>query len=294
MKKGFWKKAVALCAVAGLAAFALAGCAGGSDNASSASDSSSAQAENDNVIVIGASPSPHAAILEVVKEQLANEGYTLDIKEYNDYVLPNTAVSDGDLDANYFQHITYLNDFNEKNGTNLVNVADVHYEPLGVYTYEGKYATLEELPDGATVAVPNDPTNEARALLLLQDQGLITLKEGAGLDATQIDIVENPKNLEFVEIEAAQAVNSLPDVDIAVINGNYALSSGLKIEDALVTENATDELKDAYKNVVVVNAGNENSAKIQALVNAIQSDAVKEYIENTYTAGDKQAVIAVF
>ena len=173
---------------------------------------------------VGASPTPHAEILAQVKEDLKAQGVDLEIAEYTDYVQPNLAVESGDLDANFFQHKPYMDDFNEEQGTHLVSVASIHYEPMGVYA--GKTASLDALPDGAKVAVPNDTTNEARALLLLQDLGIIKLKEDAGLTATKLDVVENPKNIELIEAEAAQLPRSLPDVDIAVINGNYAIQGG--------------------------------------------------------------------
>ncbi|MCI8539698.1 MAG: ABC transporter substrate-binding protein [Oscillospiraceae bacterium] len=239
-------------------------------------------------IKIGATPAPHVEILEVVRDLLAEEGITLDIVEFNDYILPNTAVEDGSLDANYFQHITYMNDFNTENGTHLAAVADVHYEPFGLYA--GKTASLDALADGAKIAVPNDTTNEARALLLLEQEGLITLKEGAGITATKADIAENPKNLDIVELEASQVPSRLADVDLAVINGNYALGAGLKVSDALAVESADGAAATAYVNVLTVKEGKENDPAIQALVRALLSDEVKEFITNTYEG----AVVAVF
>lgn len=270
MKKSFWKKAVAVVAAAGLATFALAGCSG-SGAASSAS--SAATSNEDNVIRVGASPTPHAEILGAISDELSEQGYTLDIVEYNDYVLPNTALQDGEIDANYFQHITYLNDFNKENGTDLVSVAEVHFEPFGIYSE--KIANLSELADGATVAVPNDTTNEARALLLLEQEGLITLNPDAGLSATVVDIVENPKNLQIQEVEAAQLPRILPDVEIACINGNYALEAGLKVSDAIAVESDTSEAAQAYVNVLAVKAGNEDDAKTKALVDALLSPTVQ-------------------
>ena len=187
-------------------------------------------------MVVGASPAPHAEILEAAKPLMAEKGYDLQVMIYSDYVQPNNALDAGDLDANYFQHLPYLESFNEQHGTKLVSAAAIHYEPFGIYA--GKTASLEEVADGAVVAVPNDVTNEARALLLLEAQGLITLKEGAGLEATKNDIAENPKNLEIMEVEAAQIPRVLPDVDLAVINGNYAIEAGLKVSDALAIEDA--------------------------------------------------------
>ncbi len=236
--------------------------------------------KDDKTITIGASPTPHAEILQVVKGVLEKEGYTLEIREFNDYVLPNTAVESGELDANYFQHLKYLDDFNTENKTHLVSVANVHYEPLGIYA--GKCDSLDALPDGAVVSVPNDTTNEARALFLLEAQGLITLQEDAGLTATVLDIAENKKGLKIQEIEAAQLVRSLEDVDIAVINGNYAIGGGLKIADALAAESADSDMAKTYTNAVVVKEGHENEEKIQALVKAVCSEEARAFIEENY------------
>lgn len=289
MKATFFKKAVALVAVAGLATLGLAGCAGGSsDNASNADSTSTTQSDDSNIIRVGASPSPHAEILEQVKDAVAEKGYELEVVEYNDYILPNTALENDELDANYFQHITYLNDFNEENGTHLVDAAGIHFEPFGLYA--GKTASLDELADGATVAVPNDTTNEARALLLLEQEGLIKLNEGAGLTATKQDIAENPKNLDIQEVEAAQLPRVLQDVDIAAINGNYALEAGMNVSDAIAVEGSESDAANAYVNVIAVKEGNELSEKTQALVEALTSDAVKQYIEETYNG----AVVALF
>lgn len=245
--------------------------------------------KDEKVIKVGASVTPHAEILSAVKDVLAKDGYTLEIVEYNDYVLPNTAVEDGELDANYFQHVPYLNDFNEKNGTHLVSVAQVHYEPFGIYA--GKKASLDDIADGDQIAVPNDGTNEARALILLQEQGLIKLKEDAGFNATVIDIVENPHNLTITELDAAQLVRSLADVDFAVINGNYALEGGLNAaKDALAIEEAASTSAQTYANVLVVKEGNEENEGIKALVKAILSDEVREYINEKYSG----AVVPIF
>ena len=211
---------------------------------------------------------------------MKEKGYDLQIKEYTDYIQPNNALESGELDANYFQHLTYLNDFNEQHGTHLVSAGAIHYEPFGIYA--GKTADLESLADGASVAVPNDVTNEARALLLLQDQGLITLADGAGLTATKNDIVDNPKNLEIVEIEAAQIPRSINDVDIAVINGNYAIDAGLKVADALAVESQDSLAVQNYPNVVAVREGDENKESIQALIEVLKSDEIKAFIETTY------------
>ncbi len=248
-----------------------------------------APADGDTKIVVGATPSPHAEILEQVKAALEEKGWTLDIKEYTDYVQPNLALESGDLDANYFQHVPYLESFNEENNTNLVSAAIVHYEPFGIFP--GKTASLEELPDGAKVGVPNDTTNEARALNLLEAQGLIKLKEGAGLLASVTDITENPKNLDIIEIEAAQLPRSLPDLDIAAINGNYAIEAGLSASaDALAIEDSESLGAQTYGNVIAIRAGDEETDKTKALVAAVMSSAVRDYIAATYDG----AVVAVF
>ena len=243
---------------------------------------------NEKTIKVGATPAPHAEILEVIKEELAKEGWTLEIVEFNDYVQPNQALEDGELDANYFQHVLYLNQFNDEYGTHLVNAGGIHYEPFGIYA--GKTTSLDALADGAKIGVPNDATNEARALLLLEQEGLIKLKEGVGLNATKDDIVENPKNFDIVEINAELLPASQPDLDIAVINGNYAIDAGLKVSEALAIEAADGAATEYYQNVIAVKEGNENSEKIQALLKALKSDAVKQFIQNTYNG----AVVPLF
>lgn len=269
--------AVLACSVLGL----LAGCG--------SSDASNGGSGDDKVIKVGASPAPHAEILEQVKAQLAEEGYTLEIQEFSDYVQPNLALSNGELDANYFQHITYLEDFDAERGLDLVSAGGIHFEPLCIYP--GKTAGFSDLADGAKIAVPNDATNEARALVLLQDQGLIKLKDGAGLSATKNDIVENPKNIEIIEAEAAALPRTLADVDMAVINGNYAIGAGLDPASALASEAVDSEAADKYVNVVAVRPADKDSEKIQALIKALQSDTVKQFIASTYDGG---AVVAVF
>lgn len=244
--------------------------------------------KNDKVIKVGAVPTPHAEILEILKDNLKEKGYTLQIVEYNDYVLPNKALEDGELDANYFQHQPYLDNFNEENGTHIVSVAAVHFEPFGIYA--GKTKSLEDLKEGATIAVPNDTTNEARALLLLEAQGLIKLKEGAGITATVLDIEENPLKLEIKELEAAQVARAVADVDVAAINGNYAIDAGYKVSDALAVEAADSLAAETYANIVAVKQGQENSDKTKALAEAILSDEVKQYIEEHYEG----AVVPVF
>ena len=211
----------------------LTGC-GNNDAAGKKADAGSVQELE--VIKVGASITPHAEILRSVSDELEKQGYKLEVVEYNDYIIPNTALESGELDANYIQHLPYLEDFNKENGTHIVSVADIHYEPFGIYA--GKSDSLENLKEGAVIAVPNDTTNEARALLLLQDQGLIKLKENAGLTATVKDIADNPKNFEIKELEAAQVPKALQDVDVAAINTNYALEANLKLSDALASEGA--------------------------------------------------------
>ena len=285
------KKLVSLLLTGVLAAGLLAGC-GGANTPAETPAAETPAAETGSLegatLKVGATPAPHAEILEVVQELLAEEGITLEIAQYNDYVQPNNAVEDGSLDANYFQHITYMNQFNADNGTHLVSAAEVHYEPMGLYA--GKVASLEELPDGALIGLPNDATNEGRALLVLQQEGLITLAEDAGITATINDIVDNPKNLEFSEMEAAQLPHRLADLDMAVINGNYAIDAGLNMADALAIESAEGEAAQAYVNVLAVKEGRESDPAIQALAAALCSDEVKAFIEENYNG----AVVAVF
>ncbi len=228
---------------------------------------------------VGATPAPHAEVLEVVKGILAKENITLEIKQFDDYILPNKALEEGDLDANYFQHITYLNGFNKEFGTHLVSVANIHYEPFAIYP--GRAASFADLKDGDKIGVPNDGTNEARALLLLEAQGLIKLKEGVGLSATKLDIAENPHNYDIQELEAKLLPTALPDVAIAIINGNYALGAGLTSDQALVFEDAA-KAAEPYVNVLAVKEGNENNESIKALVKALQSDEVKQFMEKKY------------
>ena len=239
-------------------------------------------------VKVGASVTPHAEILNAVKEELKAAGYDLEVVEFTDYVLPNTALEQGDLDANYFQHTPYLENFNEENGTHLVSVGKIHYEPFGIYA--GKTSDLSAIPDGGSIAIPNDGTNEARALLLLEAQGLIKLKEGITFTATVLDIAENPKNLSIKEIEAAQLARSLQDVDAAVINGNYAIQAGLKVKDALAIEDKDSIAADTYANVLVVKEGHENDEATKALLAALQSDTAKKFMEEKYEG----AVIAAF
>lgn len=240
-------------------------------------------------ITVAASPVPHAEILKVAGEILAQADINLKVVEFTDYIQPNKATENGEVDANYFQHGPYLENFNEENGTHLVSVAAIHYEPLGLYP--GKTKTLDELADGAKIGVPNDTTNEARALQLLAAQGLITLKDGAGLTATKNDIQDNPKNLDIVEMEAAQLPRQLASLDMAVINGNYATEAGFSsAADAIAAEDADSEAAQTYANVLVVKEGNEETPVTKALIAALKSQKVKDYITETYGG----AVVAIF
>lgn len=278
----------------------LAACGGTSPASSAAPASSEAPASSSEAasseapaapeavtLKVGASPAPHAEILENIKPLLEKDGITLEIVEFTDYVIPNQALDAGDIDANYFQHLPYLEDFNAKNGTNLSSAGAIHFEPLGLYP--GKTASLDDLEEGATVAVPNDTTNEARALLLLQKLELITLKEGVGLEATPLDIVDNPKNLKFNEMEAALLPSVLPDVDLAVINGNYAVGAGIE-DTVLTTEDKESEAAKEFANVVAVRTGDEGKAPIQKLLAALQSEENAKFIDEKYNG----TVIPVF
>ena len=233
------------------------------------------------VITVAATAVPHAEILEAAKPILAQKGYDLQVTVFDDYVQPNNVVEEGDIDANYFQHIPYLDSFNEERGTHLVNAGGIHYEPFGIYA--GTESDLTNVPEGADVAVPNDTTNEARALLLLQDNGLLKLKADAGINATINDIEENPYKINFVEMEAAQVPKVLSEVAFAVINGNYALDAGLNAQtDALATETSDSLAAQTYVNVIAVKEGNENSDAIKALVEVLKSDEIRKFIEDTY------------
>lgn len=239
-------------------------------------------------IRVGASITPHAEILAVCTDILAEQGYKLEIVEFTDYVLPNTTLEDGDLDANYFQHLPYLEGFNAERNTHIVSVLAVHYEPMGVYP--GQRSSLDEIQEGDTIAVPNDGSNEARALLLLEACGLIKLREGVAFDATKLDIAENPLNLNILELDAANIAPSLPDVAFGVINGNYALQAGLNAgTDALETEAADSAAAQTYANILCVRAGEETTEKTLALVAALSSETVRQYIADTYQG----AVIAL-
>ena len=273
----------ALLAVTALASLGLSGCGGSSSNTATSK-------EDDKTITVAATPTPHAEILnKAVKPILKKDGYKLVVKEFTDYVQPNTATEEGEVDANYFQHKPYLDNFNKEKGTHLVSIEGIHFEPFGLYP--GKTKTLDALPDGATVAVPNDATNEARALLLLQDAGLIKLKDPKDINSTTKDITSNPKNLQFKELEAAVVPTVIKDVDIAALNGNYAIQAGFDpTKDTLATEKVGGLAAKTYQNILVVKEGNENTAKTKELKKALRSDKVRDYIKKTY----KGAVLPVF
>ncbi|MCQ2596020.1 MAG: MetQ/NlpA family ABC transporter substrate-binding protein [Treponemataceae bacterium] len=234
-----------------------------------------------SVLTVGATPEPHAEMLNLVAADLAAQGITLKVVEFTDYVTPNVSVESGEIDANFFQHIPYMDSFNEERNYHLVNAGGIHIEPIALYSKKVK--SLASIADGATIAIPNDPTNEGRALLLLQSAGLISLKADAGLTATPLDVVANSKKLKFVEIEAASLPRVLSDVDLAVINGNYAIPAGLvATRDGLFVEG-----KDSpYVNIISVKAGKENDPKVVALVKALQSDKVKNWVQNRYPNGE--------
>ena len=277
---------LALALTLALSAFMFAGCSKKDETKNSGGTS------DDKTITVGASSTPHAEILEQIKDELKKDGYTLKIVVYDDYVLPNKALADGTIDANYFQHKPYLDSFNKENGTDLVSAAAIHYEPFGIY---GNGASdLKTLKEGATIIIPADDSNETRALLLLQQEGIIKLPDGANAHdgVTTLDIVDDGGyKIQAVQADtvAAQLGNS-DEGTIAVINGNYAIQAGLKIADALATEDAKGDAAQTYANIVAVKKENENSAKTKALVNALKTDAVKEYIEKTFNG----AVVAIY
>ncbi len=259
MTKGFKELILGLIVIASLA---LVGC--GSSN-------------GDSVLKVGASPEPHSKILELVEDDLKEKGIKLEILELDDYVTPNLSLDDGELDANFIQHKPYLESFNEENGTDLIPLGSVHIEPMGVFSE--KISSIDELEDDAEVTIPNDATNGARALLLLENNGLIKLDKDAGFNATEKDIVENPKNLKFQALEAATLPRTLDEVDISVINGNYALPAGLNVtEDALLVE----ENSSPYGNIITIRNGDEDREDLNALMDALQSDKIRKYIEDTF------------
>ena len=264
-----------LSATALLATGALAACGG--DGGSDATPD-----EGVDTLVVAASPSPHAEILnDFVAPLLADQGITIEVREYTDYILPNQDTTSGEVDCNYFQHLNYLNNYNEENGTDLVSVGKIHFEPMGVFA--GKSSDLAAIADGATITIPNDATNEGRALLLLQEQGIITLAEGAGITATPNDIVENPHNVNFIEQEAAMLPSTLADADFSVINGNYAIDAGLTLADAVAQESAdSDAIKNEYANVIVTTPDKAEDSRIATLVAALTTDDFKAYLEETF------------
>lgn len=285
------KKAFAIALSAALA-LGLAACGGASSSSAAPSSAPAASASGSEAAVtltVGASPAPHAEILEQAATLLAEQGIALDIVEFDDYVMPNTALAEGSLDANYFQHQPYLTNFNAEQGTDLVSAGSIHYEPLGVYA--GKSSDLANVPDGAQIGIPADATNGGRALLLLQDNGVLTLKDGIDLDYfrnagdilfSEYDgIAENPHNVEIVAMEAANLPASLPDLDFAVINGNYAIPAGIA-DKLLASEDASGEAAQVFANIVAVRAGDEEHAEIQALVNVLKSDEMKAWITEKY------------
>ena len=262
---------------AAVATGALAACGG----TSAGSDSAGSSAAAAKTLTVAASPAPHAEILNnFAVPKLKEQGIELTVKEYTDYIIPNQVTSSGEVDANYFQHINYLNNYNKENGTDLVGVAAIHYEPFGVYA--GKSSDLAAIADGAQIAVPNDPTNEGRALLLLQQEGLITLSDPVNLEATPVDIADNPHNIQFVEVEAAAVPRQLQDVDFAVINGNYAIEAGLHVKDAVAVESKEGKAVEQYANYIVTTPDKQDDERIKALVEVLTSDDFKQYLSDTY------------
>lgn len=284
------KKILALALTAILSLGLLAGC--GTEGTTPATEPSAAVSGSGELeeIVVGATPSPHAEILEAVRGELEALGYELKIVEYTDYNTPNASLADGSLDANYYQHKPYMDNYNAETGTDLVSAGAIHYEPMSIYP--GSKASLDELADGDTIALPNDGSNETRALLLLQDLGYITLADGidASSTATVLDVVDNPMNLNLLEMAAEAIPGALPDVAFGIINGNFALQNGLTGADALASEAADSDAAQTYANIVACRNGDENSPKIQALITALTSDTCREFIENTYEG----AVLPIF
>lgn len=273
--------AVLLAGVLAVAGLTACGSSGDGGDSGSKQDSGAKSDSGSKSIKVAASATPHAEILEEARGLLEAEGYDLEVTIFNDYVQPNEVVESGDFDANYFQHIPYLDSFNEEKGTHLVNAGGIHYEPFGIYP--GTKKSLDELKEGDTIAVPNDTTNEARALLLLQDNGVIKLKEGAGLNATVNDIEENTKNVKIEELEAAQVSRVVGEVAFVVLNGNYALEAGYSVKsDAIAYEKSDSEAAKTYVNVIAVKEGNEDSEGVQALVKVLKSDDIKKFIDEKY------------
>ena len=283
MKKSFIKNVLAA-ALSLTLAISLVGCGEPDEASAGTSSSASEQTEADaaagTTLKVGANITPHSEILEQAKPILAEKGIELEIVKLEDSVTPNTGVIEGSLDANYFQHVPYLDQFNEENKSDLVSVGAIHYEPFGVYA--GKTTSLSDLPDGAVVAVPNNVTNEARALLLLAQEGILTLKDDAGIEATVADIVDNPKNIEFKELAPEQLVNALPDVDVAVINGNYAIEGGLHVKDALAVEANDGLAAKTYGNIIATSPAKKDDPAIKTLVEVLQSKEISDFINGKY------------
>lgn len=268
------KKLVALALAGVLAVGTLAGCG-------AKKDGEAGKGGDDKVVTVAASATPHSEILEEAKPLLKEKGYELEVKVFDDYVQPNEVVESGDFDANYFQHIPYLESFNEEKGTHLAVAGEIHYEPFGIYP--GTKKSLDEVGEGDKIAVPNDTTNEARALLLLEANGIITLKDGVGLEATVNDIAENPHNVEIVELEAAQVARVTKEMAFVVLNGNYALQAGYSVgKDSLAYEKSDSEAAKTYVNVIAVKEGNEENEGIKALVEVLKSDDIKKFIDEKY------------
>lgn len=283
-KSNVLKRTAASLAALVLAAGTLTACGQAKENGKETTESNKETVEQQGEgkkLIVAASPTPHAEILAEAKELLKEKGIELEIVEFTDYVQPNMVLDAGDVDANFFQHFPYLDDFNMEKGTKLVSAGSIHYEPLGIYP--GKSADLANIPEGAKIAVPNDTTNEARALLLLQTNGIITLKEDAGFKATIHDILENPKNVQIVELEAAQVARVKDEVDFVVLNGNYALLAGLNVQsDALVNEEQDSDAAKTYANVIAVKEGDEKREDIQTLIEVLKSEEMKSFIEEKY------------
>ena len=284
------KKILALALSAILCLGLLAGC--GTEGTTPATEPSAAVSGSGELeeIVVGATPSPHAEILEAVRGELEALGYELKIVEFTDYNTPNASLADGSLDANYYQHKPYMDNYNAETGTDLVSAGAIHYEPMSIYP--GSKTSLDEIADGDTIALPNDGSNETRALLLLQDLGYITLADGinASSTATVLDVVDNPMNLNLLEMAAEAIPGALPDVAFGIINGNFALQNGLTGADALASEAADSDAAQTYANIVACRNGDENSPKIQALLTALTSDTCRDFINNTYEG----AVLPIF
>ena len=285
--KNIFKKAIAAGLLLALTG-SFAACAKTNAATVASSDAGTAAQAEAVVLTVGANITPHAEILEVAKPILAEQGITLEIVRLEDSVTPNTGVIEGSLDANYFQHVPYLEQFNKENGSDLVSVGAVHYEPFGIYA--GRVKDLKDLQDGAVIAVPNNVTNEARALLLLAQEGIIKLKEDAGINATVEDIVENPLNIQFKELAPEQLVAALPDVDVAVINGNYAIEGGLHVSEALAVEANDGLAAQTYGNIIATSPAKANDPAVKALVEVLQGPEVAKFIEDTYDG----AVVPLF